>query len=184
MVLDLIGVTLLIAFFIQGYRKGIIVALFSFLGIVLGVLCALKLSEKFAGYLFQQGWVTSAWAQIVSYILLFAGVAWIVRLGGKFIQKTFETMMLGLPNRLIGGAIYGLIGAFIWSACLWLGNQIHMLAPETIVASKTYNWFVPVAPWVFDHVGDVLPFAKSIFSDLKSFFDGVNQHLPDHVGAH
>lgn len=184
MILDLIGTVLLVAFFIQGYRKGIIVAIFSLLAIVLGVVCALKLSGKFAGYLFAQGWVTSGWAQIVSYILLFVGVAWVVRLGGKFLQKTFEAVMLGLPNRLIGGAIYGIMAAIIWSICLWLGNQIHLFTPETIVASKTYSWFMPVAPWVFDHVGAILPFAKDIFAELQHFFEGVNQQLPDHVGAH
>lgn len=184
MILDIIGVTLLVAFFIQGYRKGIIVALFSLLAIVLGIICALKLSQKLAGYLFATGWVTSAWGQLISYILLFIGVAWLVRLGGKYIQKSFEAVMLGLPNRIIGGVLYAFIAAFIWSSCLWLGNQAHMLTPETIAASKTYERFVPIAPWVFEHIGAVLPFAKNVFSDLQHFFNGVNQHLPDHVGAH
>ena len=182
--LDIIGITILIAFFIQGYRKGIVVAVFSLLAFVLGMICALKLSQKLAGYLFAQGWVTSGWAQIISYILLFVGVAWLVRLGGKAIQRSFEAVMLGLPNRLVGGLVYLFIGAFIWSSCLWLANQVHAISPESIAQSKTYDWLVPIAPWVFAHVGEVLPFAKNIFSDLQHFFDGVNQQLPDHVGAH
>lgn len=181
--LDIIGLIILIAFFVQGYRKGIIVALFSLLAFVLGLICALKLSHKLAGYLFAEGWVTSSWAQIISYVLLFAGVVWLVRLGGRAIQRSFEAVMLGLPNRLVGGLLYAFIGAFVWSACLWLANQVHALAPETIAQSKTFEWFIPVAPWVFAHVGMVLPFAKDILSDLHHFFDGVNQHLPDHVGA-
>ncbi len=181
--LDIISVTILVAFFIQGYRKGVIVAVFSLLGFVLGMICALKLSHKLAGYLFSAGWVTSAWAQIISYILLFAGVVWLVRLGGQAIQRSFEAVMLGLPNRLVGGLLYAFIGAFIWSSCLWLANQVHALAPETIARSRTYGYLTLVAPWVFAHVGEVMPFAKNIFSDLHHFFDGVNQHLPDHVGA-
>ena len=184
MILDIIGITLLIALFIQGYRKGIIVALFSLLGIVLGVICALKLSAKLGTYLFDKGWVTSGWAQIVSYVILFIGVAWLVRMGGKFLQKTFETVMLGLPNRLAGGLIYGFLAAFIWSSCLWLANQVHMISPETLAASKTFSYFTPLAPWVFAHVGEILPFAKNIFTDLQEFFEGVNKQLPDHVGTH
>ena len=184
MILDLVGIIILIAFFIQGYRKGIIVAAFSLLAIVLGVVCSLKLSQTLAGYLFEKGWVTSAWAQLISYIVLFIGVVWLVRLGGKFIQRSFEAVMLGIINRLIGGLLYVFIGAFIWSACLWLANQVHMITPETIAASKTYALFTPVAPWVFEHIGKVLPFAKDTLTDLQHFFDGVNKHLPDHVGAH
>ena len=90
MILDIIAITILIAFFVQGYRKGVIVAIFSLLAIIIGIVCALKLSQKLAGYLFAAGWVTSAWAQLISYIILFIGVAWLVRLGGKFLQKSFD----------------------------------------------------------------------------------------------
>jgi membrane protein required for colicin V production len=183
MILDVIGIILLLLFFIRGYRKGIIVALFSVLGVILGMICALKLSNTLAAYLFEKGWVTSAWAQVLSYIVLFIGVIWLVRLGAKLIEKSIELVMLGIINRITGGLLFAFIAAFVWSCCLWIADQVHMIAPETRAASHTYSLFSPVAPWVFAHIGAVLPFAKGLLTDLKHFFDGVNQHLPDHVGA-
>src|ERR1043165_3057900 len=109
MMLDIIGITLLLLFFYRGFRKGIIVALFSMLGVLLGMICALKLSHSLAGYLFAKGWVTSAWAQIISYVFLFAGVILLVRLGARLIERTFEAIMLGLVNRIAGGLLYAFI---------------------------------------------------------------------------
>ena len=182
--LDIIGIIILAAAFFRGYKKGIVVALCSFIGILLGMLCALKLSGSLGAYLMAQGWVTSAWAQICAYALLFLGVLWLVRLLAGLIEGVLKAAMLGLVNRITGGLLYVAIGMIIWSSVLWVGNRAHLLSPETIAGSHTYEFFVPVAPWVFAHVGAVLPFAKDTFADLEHFFDSVNQHLPGHVGPH
>lgn len=184
MILDAIGIILVIALFVRGYRKGIIVAAFSLLSIIIGMLCALKLSGKVAGLLMDYGISSSGWAPVISYIILFLGIVWLVRAGGKLIEKTADAVWLGLFNNLIGGLLYAVMGAIIWSSCLWLGNQAHFFTPETIAASRTFPWFSPIAPWVFEHIGNVLPFAKNLFGDLQHFFDRVNQQLPDHVGTH
>lgn len=182
--IDILGITILALSFFKGWQKGIIVAACSLLAIVIGMLAALKLSTAFGAWLMANGWITSAWAQIVSYIIIFILVLWLVRLLAKAIEGALKMVMLGFINRTIGGLLYAFIGAFIWSCMLWVANFAHLIAPETLAASHTYNYFAPVAPWVFAHIGAVLPFAKDVFSDLSRFFDGVNQHLPGHVGAH
>ncbi len=184
MALDIVGITLIIIFFIRGYMKGIIVAAFSLLAILLGIICALKLSGALAAWLLEKEIITSGWAQLISYIVLFLGVVILVRFIAKLIEKSLQAVFLGLVNKLAGGLIYAFMAALVWSSLLWIGNQMHLLEPEAIAASKTYPYLSPIAPWVFDHIGKVLPFAKNIFADLQHYFDGVNQHLPEHVGAH
>ena len=184
MTLDLIGITLIIIFFIRGYMKGLIVAAFSVLAVLLGAICALKLSELFASWLKEEGLVTSGWGQLISYIILFIGVMLLVRLIGKAIESSLEAMMLGLANKIIGGLLYMGITAVVWSSLLWIGNKMMLISPETIAASKTYKYFEPVAPWTFERVGKLLPFAKDVFSDLSEFFDGVNAKAREDVGTH
>lgn len=184
MILDAIAIILIVFFFIRGYRKGFIVAAFAIIAILLGVICALKLSAKLAAFLLEKNIVTSGWAQIVSYIVLFIGVVWLVRIGGKLIEKTVEAVWLGLFNNLAGGIIYAVMAIIVWSSCLWIGNQAHLFTPETIAGSKTFAVLSPVAPWTFEHIGAVLPLAKGLFADLQHFFDQVNNHLPEHVGTH
>lgn len=184
MVLDFISLTIIIIFFIRGYRKGIIVAVFSVLAIILGVICALKLSGMFGEWLLAKGWVTSGWATIISYLILFFGVLLLVRLLAKALQSVTQLAMLGWLNGLVGGLLYGFMAAIVWSSLLWIGNQMHLISPETKTYSKTYSYLEPLAPWAFEHVGKLLPFAKDVFSDLKELFNDVNQTLPEHVGAH
>lgn len=183
MILDVIGITFIILFFIRGYMKGFIIAAFSLLAIILGIICALKLSHALAVFLFDKGIVTSGWAQLVSYIIIFVGVILLVRLIAKAIETALNLVMLGLVNKLFGGILYAFTAAFIWSSLLWLFNQMHLISPETIAASHSYKWFTPVAPWVCTHLGHLLPFAKNTFADLQQFFNHVNQKLPQHVGA-
>lgn len=184
MTIDIIVITIIIAFFIRGYMKGIIIAAFSVLAIILGVLASLKLSERLSSYLLEQELVTSGWAPIISYTILFIGVVILVRLIAKAIESAMRAVMLGWINKLIGGVLYAFMGAVVLSALLWLGTEIAAIEEKHIATSKTYKYIMPVAPWVAEKVGYVIPMAKSIFADLEQFFQKVNVLLPEHVDTH
>lgn len=184
MILDVIGIILIVLFFIRGYMKGFILAAFSVLAILLGIICALKLSSAFAAWMLARGYVSSGWVQVVSYVLLFIVVVIIVRLIGKLLEKALEALMLGILNRLTGGLLFAFLGAVLWSSLLWIGSHMHIITPELIASSHTYAWLSRLAPWVFEQAGQLLPFAKNTFSNLEHYFDSLNQKLPEHVGAH
>lgn len=177
MALDITGLILILLFFIRGYTRGLIVAAFSVLAILLGILCALKLSQSLATWMLAKGYTTSGWAPMLSYIILFVGVVLIVRLIAKMLQKAVEGMMLGVFNKLAGGLLYGLLGAVVYSSILWMGARMNMFSPELIAASKTYSWLSKLAPWFFECAGHLLPFAKSVFANLQHFFDTVNKKI-------
>ena len=184
MILDVIGIILIVLFFIRGYMKGFILAAFSVLAILLGIICALKLSQAFAAWMLAKGYVSSGWVQVVSYIAMFVAVVIVVNLLGRLLQKAVEGLMLGFINKLIGGVLYAFLGIILWSSLLWIGNKMSIITPQTIAASKTFSWLSQVAPWFFQQAGHLLPFVKDTFSKLDHFFDSVNQKTPDHVGAH
>lgn len=181
MVLDFIAITLIIIFFIRGYMKGIIVAAFSVLAIILGIICSLKLSERLATYLFEQGYVTSGWSQIISYIILFTAVLLIVRLIAKAIESAMQAFMLGWVNKGLGGLLYAFIATMAWSTLLWLGNEMQFIKPEQKASSKTYEYIAPLAPAVAEKTGFLWPMAKEVFSDLQLFFENVNELIPEDV---
>jgi membrane protein required for colicin V production len=164
--------------------KGFVVAIFSVLAILLGMLCALKLSQAFASWMLAHGYITSGWAQVVSYILLFVVVVVLVRLIARLIEKALEGMMLGLINRLAGGILYTFVGVVLWSSLVWIGKHMNIVTPEAIAASKTYPWFSGIAPWFFEQAGKLIPFARDTFAQLEHFFNSVDQKTPADVGAH
>jgi membrane protein required for colicin V production len=183
MALDVVTAILLILFFIQGYRKGLVIAIFSLLGIILGIVCALKLSHLLADWLLKNNIITSGWGQFLSYLILFIGVVLLVRLIGKAIETAMQAMLLGIVNRIIGGLLYTFIAAFILSSIIWICVQMHIITEQTISASKTYPYISRMGPWVCEKAGNLLPFMKNTFTDLQHFFDHINQNTPKHVGA-
>lgn len=182
MVLDVVGGILIALFFIRGYMKGLVVAVFSVAAILLGVMCALKLSASFSSWLLDKGYVTSGWVQVVSYVVLFIGVVIIVRLIAKLISKSMEGMALGFINKLLGALLYAFLGAVLWSSFLWIGDKGHILTAETIASSKTHTWLSKLAPWFFEQAGKLIPFVRDTFTSLGQFFDKIN-NKPD-VGTH
>ncbi len=184
MAIDIIGIAFIILFFIRGYMKGVIIAAFSFIGILLGIICALKFSHTLAHYFFQKGIITSGWGQLVSYLILFLGVVLLVRMIAKAIDTLLKAVMLGLVNKLLGGLIYAFLAAVTYSSVLWISNQMHLLTPENISESKTYPYLSQLAPRVVNHIAKLWPFATNIFTDLQHFFEEVNKKLPQHVGTH
>jgi membrane protein required for colicin V production len=71
MIIDAIFLICLLIFLIRGYSKGVVVALFSVLAIILGVIGALKLSGTLASLLFQNGEKGGRWVPFVSYIIVY-----------------------------------------------------------------------------------------------------------------
>lgn len=181
--LDVAGIIIILVFFIRGYIKGLVLAIFSVVAILLGVLCALKLSQSFASWLLANGYASTPWAQVVSYIVLFIGVVLLVRLIGKMTEKALEGMLLGTVNKLLGGLLYAFLGAVVWSSLLWIGARAHIIPEKTIRDSVTYSSLSLLAPWFFDVAGSLLPFAKDTFAKLGHFFDTLNAQSHD-VGTH
>jgi len=183
MILDIIGGVLLLLLFIRGYSQGFIAAAFSLLAVLVGVVCALKLSHTLAAFLAARHIVTASWALLLSYIALFLLSMWLVRLAANMIEKVFKSMSLGFLNSLSGGIIYLAAGVILWSAGLWLADKIHLLSPETTAASRTYDYIRPVAPWAFDGLTAMWPLAKEAFACVGDFFGKVNKKLGAYVGT-
>ena len=162
---------------IKGYSKGFVVALFSVVAVILGVLAALKLSQTLSEALFSEGGNFGKWAPIISYMIVFVIIVWLVRLGAKLIQKALHAVALGWLNKLSGAVLYGFLLTFVFSSFLWLLSRMNLLNNDTKDASKLYTFIEPLAPKVFTLIGAILPFAKTIFSDLSQFFDQVNQKI-------
>lgn len=168
--LDFITVIVVTIGFIRGFRKGLIVAIFSVVALLLGILFALKLSQLLAAWMVEKG-VGGAWAPMLAYIALFVGVGWLVRRGGKAIESFSEAVMLGIVNKLAGGVLFAFIGAVVWSTVLWLAARVNLISPETKASSRTYAYIEPLAPATFEKAGVVLPFARDVFNELSNTLD-------------
>jgi len=178
MILDIIVAVILILAIIKGYRQGLIVALFSFIALAIGLAAALKLSVVVAGYIGKAVNVSDKWLPIVSFAVVFLTVVLLVKLGAKFIQKTVELAMLGWVNRVGGILLYAALYILIFSVLLFYADQMNFIKPETKIESVTYSYIQPWGPKLMEGLGKIIPIFKGMFEDLEDFFDSVSKHVP------
>ena len=119
MLIDVIALVLLLVAIFKGMRKGLVVALFSFLGFIIGLAAALKLSAAAAEYIGSNTNISQRWLPVLAFIVVFIIVVFLVRLGAKLVERVVRVAMLGWLNKLGGVVFYILIYFFIFSILLF-----------------------------------------------------------------
>jgi len=178
MFLDLLFAVIIVLAVLKGYKRGLIVGLFSLVAIIIGLAAAIKLSAVVAGYIGRTVRVSDQWLPIVSFIVVFIIVVLLIRLGANAIERTIEVAMLGWVNKIGGVLLYVVIYTMVFSVLLFYAEQVKLLQPETISKSVTYSYVQPWGPRVINGFGKILPVFKDMFGDLEHFFDGVAKDLP------
>jgi membrane protein required for colicin V production len=179
MILDIIFVVILILAIVKGFRRGLIVGIFSFIAIIIGLAGAIKLSAVVANYLGDATSISERWLPIISFAAVFLIVILLVRLGAAAIQRAAEFAMLGWVNRLGGIIMYAALYITVFSVIIFYAEQIHLIKQPTIDKSLTYSFFQPWAPKAINAFGAILPIFRNMFEELQDFFGGVSNHLPN-----
>ncbi len=173
MIIDIIFVVLLGLAFFKGGSKGLIVAVFSLLGFIIGMAAAMKLSSVVASRIETATGTTGPWMPFLSFLIVFVGTMFLVRLGAKLIQKSVEFAMLGWVNKIGGIVFYALLYAMIMSVLLFYLVQMKIISAAVVNSSYFYPYLKPLAPFVIESIGKVIPVFKNLFAELQSFFSSL-----------
>ncbi len=177
MLIDAVFALILFIACYKGYQKGLVVALFSVIAIIVGLAAALKLSAVVAATLSENTNTPGKWLPVVSFIIVFIVVAFLVRMGARLLQKSLELVMLGLINRLCGMILYIFLYSILYSIFLFYANELHFIKPGTRDASVIYPYIQPLGPWVINGMGAVIPLFRDIFVQLQHFFGDVSNKI-------
>jgi len=178
MFIDIVFLLLMVWAVIKGFRRGLIVSIFSLLAIIAGLAAAIKISALVAVQLGKVVNISDRWLPMISFVVVFLGIVLIVRLGANLIQKTVEIAMLGWVNRLGGILLYVILFTVVYSIFLFYAVQLHFFKEEIIQQSVTYAYIEPWGPKVINSLGSIIPFFKDMFNELQQFFGGVAEKMP------
>lgn len=114
--LDIVIIVAIVIFTFLGFRAGIIKAVLSLAGLIIGVILAGRFYISFSE---QLPFISEAnVARVVAFAIILIGVMIIAAVIARFLKWATSVMMLGWVNRL-GGAIFGFVlGAIFCSALL------------------------------------------------------------------
>ena len=178
MLIDLILLGLLIMAVVKGLQRGFIVALFSMIAFIVGLVAALKLSTVVAAYLDDSVNVSARWLPFIAFGLVFIAVVLLVGLLAAVIQSTIEVAMLGWVNRIAGVLLYIVMYIMIFSVLLFFATRMNFFDEETLNDSTTYQYIEPVGPFVINTIGSLTPWFKDMFVELQAFFTRLAEQVP------
>lgn len=149
-----IGIILLIAF-VGGFRKGLFVALASLVGLIAGVFGAIYFSDYAASHLYDYFDWTEETTQLVAFAVTFLVIVILISLAGKALTKIADFAMLGIFNKILGGAFTVLKFAFIISVVFMFLNASSFdsfITEEQKEESALYEPIASLAPLIMPHI--------------------------------
>jgi membrane protein required for colicin V production len=158
--LDIVIVVLIVVPVFLGLKAGIVKALFTVAGVIVGVVLAGRFSDSLAGIF---SFISNPGAaKVVAFAIILLAVMIVAVVLAMLVKWALSAVLLGWVNRL-GGAILGLILGFIFCGALltmWV-KFLGMSSPVegSLLAGVLLNGF-PV----------VLALLPSEFDSVRSFF--------------
>ena len=150
---------------ILGYKQGLVLSIFSFLGLVVGVVVAGAASDSLAEKLSSSG---ALWAYIVSFAVILIIVMIIFNILGHIVKGFIKMIMLGWADSL-GGAIIGLfmgglmIAAVFIAIGKWAAGEMGTTSVGTAIGDSclarflidTFSFLLALLPHKFDAVREL-----------------------------
>lgn len=171
--IDFIAILLLVLAIWKGAHKGFIVAVFSFLSIFAGIAAAMKFSIFASNWLLQNTSISAHLIPFLSFLFIMIFVGLLVRWAAAIIQKFVEMAMMGWLNRLGGIIFFVFLYGLLYSIVLFYLAGSGVIESETLATSVSYKLLAPVGPAAVELIGNVVPFFKGMFEELKNFFDKI-----------
>jgi membrane protein required for colicin V production len=174
LIIDILFLIFLLAAIIKGLRKGLIVAVFSLLALILGLTAAIKLSAMVAVHLNQTGvHISSKWLPVVSFVIVFLAVVFLVRWIERLLESVIRFALLAWVDKLGGVVLYAAVYLAILSILLFYSTKAHVFSARVIASSKTYDFMEPYGPYVINKIADLIPVFKDMFRQLEDFFGSI-----------
>ncbi len=157
---DIILACFLLFGVINGFRKGLFIAITSLLGLVLGVYGAIHFSHFLADILQSRVSWEPSMIQLVSFAGTFVIILLSLLLLGKALTKIAETIALGTFNKILGAVFGGIKYALIASVVLLVFDQfnhtIKFVDVVKVEESKLYDPVKNFAPKIFPKMVKVI----------------------------
>ena len=116
--LDLILLIPLIIGAWRGFKKGLIIEIFTLLALFVGLYAGIHFSDLVAGFLKNSLNFNSQYVPVISFTLIFLGIGAMVYFAGKLIEKAISIVAL-TPLNKFAGLVFGLTKfLFLTSAIL------------------------------------------------------------------
>lgn len=171
--IDIIFCVIIFLAIIRGWRRGLLLALFSVICCLVGLAAAVKFSALVAAHMGSDLKISSRWLPVIAFIFVFIVVALLVRWAANLLQKVLRMVFLEWLNKLGGILLFIILYTSIYSVLLFYGTHAHIISREGIESSHIYPLIAPWGPGIIHFIEKFIPFGEDMFKQLEAFFDKI-----------
>jgi membrane protein required for colicin V production len=162
---------------VHGWRKGLILALFSMLCGLIGLAAAVKLSAVLATHMKSDLHMTSRWLPVFAFVIVFVFVILIIRWAGRLLEKLIKMVLLEWLNKLGGILLFLVLYLSVYSVILFYGTKTQIISKQMMGNSQFYSLIAPFGPAVIRFITGFIPFGQDMFVALEGFFDRIARNI-------
>ena len=127
----------------KGFKKGLVIELFTFLALFLGLYAGIHFSDFLSEVFREKLGLTSEYMPAISFTIIFLAIGAMIYFGGKAIEKVVKIVQLSLVNKLLG-VFFGMLKMifFIGAGILLLesyNQKGKLMSEKTQNGSLFYN---------------------------------------------
>ncbi len=154
-----------------GFRKGLIIELFMFLALFLGLYASIRFSDFFSGLLLEWFDSDSKYLPVISFTILFLLVGAMVYFAGKTIEKIVKVVQLSLVNKFAGALFGGLKFALLVGGLILVveayEEKANFIDEETKEESLLYLPLKKATVGMIPALGESTMFLKNALKENK-----------------
>jgi membrane protein required for colicin V production len=177
LMIDILVFIILFLAIVHGWRKGLILALFSVVCGLIGLAAAVKLSAVLATHMKSDLHLTSRWLPVIAFILVFVLVILIIHWVARLLEKLIKLVLLEWLNKLGGILLFLLLYLSVYSIILFYGTKTQFISKQAVEESHFYSLIAPFGPAVIRFITGFIPFGQDMFTALEGFFDKIARDI-------
>lgn len=121
----------------KGFKKGLVIELFTFLALFFGLYAGIHFSDFLSEIIRERLGLTSEYLPAISFTLIFLAIGAMIYFGGKAIEKVVKIVQLSLVNKLLG-VFFGILKmTFFFGAGILLLESYNQKGK--LMSEKTQN---------------------------------------------
>ena len=171
--IDIIFFIILFLAIVKGWRKGLILGLFSMISGLIGLAAAVKLSAVLATHMRADFHMTSRWLPMIAFILVFVLVILVISWAGSLVENLVKLALLEWLSKLGGILLFVIFYVSIYSIILFYGTKTPFISEHAVNESHFYSLIAPFGPTVICLITGFIPHGQDMFTDLEGFFNKI-----------
>jgi len=144
MLIDFFFLGTMLAAIYKGLRNGLVVAVFSMVGWIIGLVFAVRFSGRVAQLLESSLPIGPRWLSIIAFTLIFIAVTLAIRILAGIIEKTMQLTLTGWINKVGGIFFYVILYTLIFCVIIYFADKVKLLSEDATSSSRIFHAFQPV----------------------------------------